>query len=88
MKVFKFYSGDYYYACSGHDEDEAKQTLIDELEEMEIDEVEEIPESKWDEKLIWMWEDNDEENEPYKVSIRENMIGEIPSQIFTNDLAF
>jgi len=35
-----------------------------------------------------MWEDNDFETEPYKVSIRENMIGETPILLFTNDLDF
>lgn len=88
MKVFKFYSGDYHYAYSGHDENEAKQTLFDEVGEMEIDMVEEIPESEWDENIISMWEDDDQEKEPYMVSIRDNMMGEIPTLIFTNDLDF
>ena len=88
MKVFKFYSGDYYYAYSGHDENEARQTLFDDIGEIEIDKVEEIPESKWDKKVVSTWEDNDLEKEPYKVSIRDNMMGEIPTQVFTNDLGF
>ena len=48
------------------------------------DRVEEIPESEWDEKIISMWEDNDLETEPYKVSIREQLISR-PCMIFTND---
>jgi len=87
MKVFKFYSDDYYYAYSGHNEDEARLTLLDDLGEMEIDKVEEIPESEWGAKIINVWEDNLTETVPYRISIRENM-GEIPGIIFTNDLGF
>jgi len=88
MKVFKFTSGDVYYGYSGHDENEAKEAMFDDMGETSIDSVEEIPESEWDKKVISMWEDNDFETEPYKVSIRENMIGETPILLFTNDLDF
>lgn len=87
MKVFKFISGELYYAYSGHDENEAKETLFDEFGKMNIDSVEEIPECKWDEKNISTWEDNDLETKPYKVSIRDNMIDETSVLIFTNDFS-
>lgn len=84
MKVFKFYSGDFFYAYSGETEEEAKQVMLDDIGEMEIDDVEEIPESQWDEKMIKNWEDNDFETEPYMVSIRE-VLSDKPCMIFTND---
>jgi len=88
MKVFKFHSDDLYYAYSGRDEQEAKETLENELGDIEIDEVEEIPESKWDEKIITSWEDNDTENEPFMLSIRDVMSENHPQMIFTNDMSF
>ena len=54
MKVFKFYSGDLHYAYSGHNQEEAKKNLFDEVGEMVIDKIEEIPESEWDKKIIKM----------------------------------
>jgi hypothetical protein len=86
MKVFKFNSGDLHYAYSGETEDEAKEQLFEDFGEMTVDSVEEIPESKWDEKIINIWEDNDFEKEPYQVSIRE-IISNSPTLIFTNDMS-
>lgn len=87
MKVFKFYSNNLYYAYSGKDEGEARNQLFEEQGEIQIDKSEEIPESEWDEKIINTWEDNDFEKEPYKVSIREEISGESPTLIFTNDFS-
>lgn len=86
MKVFKFTSGEFYYAYSGETEEEAMETLLWDHGEMKIDSVEEIPESKWDEKVINIWEDNNFETEPYQVSIRE-VLSNQPSMIFTNDMS-
>lgn len=88
MKVFKFTTGDVYYGYSGHDLNEAKQTMFDDMGETEIDAVEEIPESEWDNKCIAVYEDNDLEQEPFYISIRENMLGETPILLFTNDMCF
>lgn len=87
MKVFKFYSEDLYYAYSGNNEEEAKETLFDEFGEMKIDKVEEIPESEWHIKNIHIWEDNDFETEPYLESIRDIMYGDASQLIFTNDIS-
>lgn len=84
MKVFKFYSDDFFYGYSGNTEEEAKQSMIEEMGDIEIDNVEEIPEDKWDDKFIKTWEDNDFEKEPYMLSIRD-IIDDKPGMIFTND---
>lgn len=87
MKVFKFTSGEQYYAYSGKTEAEAKEQLFQDFGEMTIDSVEEIPESKWDERFINTWEDNDFEKDPFQVSIRDNLFGDDPILIFTNDFS-
>jgi len=46
-----------------------------------------FPESEWDKEFINIWEYNDLEPKPYPVSIRDNMIGESATLIFTNDLS-
>jgi hypothetical protein len=87
MKVFEFHSGEKYYAYSGDTEQKAKNQLFEEIGEMEIDKVKEIPESKWDEKIINSWEDNDFEKEPEKLSIRESIVGDYPQMVYTNDFS-
>lgn len=87
MKVFKFYSENYYYAYSGETEQEAKDCLFEQMGEMVIDKVEEIPESEWDKEIISIWEYNDFEKEPYKESIRGQLLGDEPQMIFTNDMS-
>jgi hypothetical protein len=84
MKVFKIYSEDYYYAYSSETEEDAVKLFIEEQGDLFIDKIEEIPESKWDEKVINVWEDNDFDTEPWQVSIREE-ISKTPQLIFTND---
>lgn len=88
MKVFKFNCGEFYYAYSGENEQAAREALIEEQSPNMIGSVEEIPEEKWDEKIISMYEDNDRTKEPFKISIREAMIGDTPELIFSNDTAF
>lgn len=85
MKVFKFYCGDVVYAFSGETEEQAKQCFFETICEMQIDKVEEITEDKWDEKFINIWEDNDHDNEPFQISIRE-CIENTPTLIFTTNL--
>ena len=85
MKVFKFSSGDTYWAYSGETVGIAMNQLFDEVGEMDIDNIEEIPESEWDELKISIWEDNDTSKEPFKISIRNQMTGDYPQQIFTNE---
>jgi len=88
MKVFKFTSEEYYWAVSGETKEQAKNYLFEVVGEMTIDKVEEIPENEWDEKIISVWEDNDFETEPFKVSIREEMFSSEPQIIYSNDLNF
>ena len=85
MKVFKFLSGQYFYVCSGQDQELAKAQLFEDLGEMEIDTVEEIPESEWDMRNITLYEDNDIRRKSFKVSIREMLEGDAPQFLFTND---
>ena len=84
MKVFKFYCGETMYAFAA----ETKELAINEFEEQTGDQftsIEEIPESEWNEKTISMWEDNNFDNEPFKVSINDIICGKEPQMIFTND---
>lgn len=85
MKVFKFWCNEYFYVFSGKTQEEANEALFDMIGIFDIDNVEEIPESEWDEKNIKCYEDNDLELEPYYLSIRDNMTGELPEFIYTND---
>ena len=52
---------------------------------MNIVKIEEIPESKWDEKTIKIYDDNDTESEPFYMSIRECLEGNESSIISTNN---
>ena len=85
MKVFKFFSDEYFYAFSGRTEPEAKEALFEFVGEMPIDKVEEIPEAKWDEKNIECHEDNDTEKPAFFISIRDELYLNEPTLIFTND---
>lgn len=84
MKVFKIHSNELYYAISANSEEEAKVYLFDSVGKMPIDKIEEIPESKWDEKIIQVYEDNNTENDCFYISIREAMDNE-PMIVYTND---
>lgn len=85
MKVFKFYYDDCHTAFSGKDQQEATEAFLEYVGDVKIDKVEEIPESEWDEKFILIYEDNDRQSEPFKMSIRECLEGEEPTLIFSND---
>lgn len=86
MKVFKFYCGELFYAYVA----ETKELAIEQFTEETGDQytaIDEIPESEWDKKIIKIWEDNNFDEKPFKVSIRESIIGTEPQQVFTNDFA-
>lgn len=87
MKVFKFYVGHLYYGYAAQTEEEAISSFKEDTGE-DFDKKEEIPESEWDKKDINIWEDNDTNKKPFKVSIRESISGEEAHQIFTNDIDF
>lgn len=61
MKVFKIYCEDFFYCYQAKTEDEATTEFENDLG-YKIDKIEEVHESKWDEKIIEMREDNSEEN--------------------------
>ena len=84
MRVFKFYCGELYYAYAAQTKEEAVQQFTDDIGDY-FTVCEEIPESEWDKKVIKIWEYNDFNKKPFKVSIRESIIGTEPQQIFTND---
>lgn len=87
MVVIKFWIDDLFYAYSGETAEKAREGF----EEGgygslgEVTKTEEVPESEWDEMKIDMYEDNDVSKEPFKVSIRDQMIGSGPDLIYTND---
>lgn len=86
MKVFKFHSGGYEYAIAAKDSSLAQSKFYEEVYETDF-EFSEIHESKWDEKNIKMYEDNNMDLEPYHVSIRELIVGDEPQLIYTNDIS-
>jgi hypothetical protein len=84
MKVFKFYCGETIYAFGA----ETKELAITEFEEQTGDVYtvcEEIPKEEWDKKTIFIWEDNNFNNKPFKVSINDVLCGSEPQMIFSND---
>lgn len=86
MKVFKFFVGEFFYACAAKTIEEAYSILCESIGKVEVDSVQGIPESKWDEKSIKIHECNDFDTETYFISIREAIVGDDPQLIFTNDL--
>jgi len=83
MKVFKFNCGKTTYAFGA----ETKELAISEFEEQigdEFTDIDEIPKEEWDKKTISMWEDNDFDKKPFKVSINDIICGNEPQIIFTN----
>jgi len=86
MKVFKFYCGEIYYAYAAQTKEEAIEKFIEDTGD-QFTVCEEIPESEWDKKIIKVWEDNNFDKKPYKMSIRESITGTTPQQVCTNDLS-
>jgi len=84
MKVFKFFCGEVYYAYAALTKEEAINQFIEEIGD-QYTVVEEIHENEWDKKIIRVFEDNDFDSKPYKISIREAILGTEPQMIFSND---
>lgn len=87
MKVFKFYCGEVFYAFGA----KTKKLAIKEFIEQTGDQytiVEEIPKNEWNNKTINMWEDNNMDKKPFKVSINDVLCGTEPQLIYTNDFSF
>jgi hypothetical protein len=85
MKVFKFFSKENVYAIAASSQILAEEYLKDDMNIESFDKVEDVPQDKWDEKIIEMYEDNDREKEQFYISIREAICGDEPQIIFTND---
>ena len=88
MKVFKFQNDatKKYYAVAAMSQELAIEHLHEDVG-TPWDSVEEIPESEWDNPTINVWEDNDFDKEPFKISIRESIIDNEPQMIFSNDMS-
>ena len=86
MKVFKFYCGELYYAYAAQTKEEAIEQFTEETGD-QYTAIDEIPESEWDKKMISVWEDNDFDKKPFKISIREAICGVDAQMIFSNDTA-
>jgi len=87
MKVFQFKNENEVYGIAAKTQELAISYYIEELNHV-YEEMQEIPESEWDKKIITMWEDNDTTTKPYKVSIREIIIGNEAQIIFSNVMDF
>lgn len=86
MKVFKFISDPFFYAIGAKTMEEAENYLIETLgHQPVIDKIEKIPEAKWDEAIIEMYEDNNRNKRPFFISIREAFCGDEPQILYTND---
>lgn len=84
MEVFKFnYDGSYFCMINAENQDQSEEHFKEVVSD-EFDSVENVPEAKWDEKNIKVYEDNDTETEPFYTSIREE-ITFYPCVICTND---
>jgi len=87
MKAFQFKKENEIHGVAAETEQLAVNYYTEEINDL-YEEVEEIPESEWDKKTITMWEDNDTTTKPYKVSIREIIIGNEAQIIFSNVMDF
>lgn len=92
MRVFKFTIENLHYAVSGKDREAALKHLREEVfvsyEASEIESEEEIPKEKWNDKTITVYEDNDQESDPFMCSINDIMDKKFPMLIYTNDPDF
>jgi hypothetical protein len=86
MKVIEFKADGFIYGYAGQTEQEIRDFIIEEYGDEEFDDVVEIPESEWDKETIAIWEDNNFDEEPYYISIREAIVGNEPQMIYSNDL--
>ncbi|MDP2188547.1 MAG: hypothetical protein Q8J69_07680 [Sphingobacteriaceae bacterium] len=86
MKVFKIFEGNLVYCYAALTQELALTAHFVETE-CDYDKVEEVLETEWDKKFIDVYEDNDFDKKPFKMSIRESITGTNPQLIFTNDMS-
>lgn len=87
MKVFKFYCGKSYYGYAAQTKKEAIGKFNEEIGEPYTI-CKEIPEKKWDEKFISIWDDNNPKKKLFKISIREAIFKSDPHIVFSSDTSF
>jgi hypothetical protein len=87
MKVFKIFCESLYYAIYAEKKEDAIEYLLGLTDDV-YTLIEEIPESEWDKRNINVWEDNDFDKKPYKISIRESICGTEAQMVFSNDTVF
>lgn len=87
LKVFLFINDGYEYAICADSIEKARDHYEQVLDGNQEDSVEEIPQSKWDEKFIREYPENDFEKEPTVLSIRDSIAGSDPHLIYSTDLS-
>lgn len=85
MKVIEFKVNGFRYGYIGPSEQEIRYFVKEEFGDTEFDEVVDIPENEWDKKTIAIYEDNNFDNEPFFLSIREIVVGNGTQLIYSDD---
>jgi activator of HSP90 ATPase len=84
MKIFEFSRNGKTYTVKSESKSSASKYLLDEYG-VDIKNCIEIPESEWDNKKIEVFEDNNTENEPFHISLRDACLGDGTELLGTND---
>lgn len=84
-KIFEFAQNGKFYSIKAESKNEAVNFLKDE-HGIDIKNCYEIPESEWDKPIIKMYEDNNRENEPFLISLREAFNENTTELLCTNDI--
>ena len=85
MKVIEFKVNGFRYGYIGPSEQEIRDFVKEEFGDTVFDEVVDIPENEWDKKTIAIYEDNNFDNKPYFLSIREIAVGNESQMIYSDD---
>lgn len=86
LKCFRIYSDEFEYLVAAYNGTQALSFLKNE-HEVNAKKILEVPESEWNEKIIKIWEDNDFSKKPFKVSIRESIIGDDIQMLSSTDFS-
>lgn len=87
LKVFLFINDGNEYAICADSVEKAREYYEQNLDGNPDDSVEEIPQSKWDEKFIKEYEENDFEKAPSLISIRDCISSSEPHLVYSTDLS-
>jgi hypothetical protein len=83
VKVYEFSRNGYSYKVKAESKEQAKKCLNG--LGVDIKNCIEIPKAEWDKKTVKMYEDNNTENEPFYISLRELFNEEEAELLCTND---